>query len=270
MTLLAASSAAGKGFRRRPRSPRVDASLLLALPFVLLGAVLYASVGHGGATVYLAILTLAGFAIPPLVTTVLVLNVLAAGIAFLSFRHAGHLRPRLLLPFVLTSVPMAYVGGLVPLHGRAQELLLAAALLAAAARFLLFPRPPQAAAPREGWPFLVAAPLLGALLGFLAGATGIGGGIFLSPVLLVLGWADVREAANVAAAFIVLNSLAGLAAKLPRTPLDPALLLPMAATVLLGAAVGSFLGARRLPPRALQALLGVVLLAAGLKAALGL
>lgn len=242
------------------------ASLLLVVPLVFLGAALYSSVGHGGATVYLAILTLSGFALAPLTTTVLVLNILAAGIAFFMFRHAGHLRWRLLLPFLVTSVPMAYLGGLAPLSGRAQGIILGVALLAGAARLLFFASPPNLRVPRAGPLFYVGAPLLGAVLGFLAGATGIGGGIFLSPILLFLGWADVREAGNVASAFIVLNSLAGLVAKLPRTPLDTGLLLALGGAVVLGALIGSFTGAKRLPSRALQALLGAVLTVAGLKA----
>ena len=242
------------------------ADLWKVLPFVFVGALLYSSVGHGGATAYLAILTLAGFAVGDLVTTVLALNVLAAGIAFLTFRQAGHLRVRLLLPFVATSVPMAYLGGTLAVPGRAQEVILGAALLLAAARFLLVRDPPRLATlPREGAWLWVGAPLLGAILGLLAGLTGIGGGIFLSPILLVVGWADLREAGSVASAFIVLNSLAGLAAKLPRTPLDLDLLGPLAAVAALGAAVGSFAGARKLPPRALQVLLGLVLLVAAAK-----
>lgn len=245
----------------------MDPAFALLLAATLAGAILYTSVGHGGATVYLALLTLAGYATGPLTTTVLVLNILAASIAFVAFRQAGHLRVRLLLPFLATSVPAAYLGGLVDLSSRAQSLILASALLLAAARFLLFPTPPRIGrVPNEGPTALAIALSLGAVLGFLAGTTGIGGGIFLSPVLVALGWASVREAAAVASAFIVLNSLAGLAAKLPRTPLDLGLLLPMAAVVAVGAVVGGLAGARRLPPRALQAALGVVLLVAGVKA----
>lgn len=239
------------------------------LPFILVGALLYTSVGHGGATAYLAVLTLAGYAVGDLVTTVLVLNILAAGIAFVHFQQAGHLRLRLLLPFVITSVPAAYLGGRLPLSGRAQAIILGVALLVGAARFLLFERPPDLRAPRQGVAFYMGAPLLGALLGFLAGATGIGGGIFLSPVLLALGWADIKETGSVASAFIVLNSAAGLAAKLPTAPVDVALLAPLAATVVLGALVGAWAGARRLRTRAMQVMLGLVLAVAGVKALLG-
>lgn len=245
------------------------ARLAVILPFILVGALLYTSVGHGGATAYLAVLTLAGYAVPDLVTTVLVLNVLAAGIAFVQFSQAGHLRWRLLLPFVLASVPAAYLGAKLPLSGRVQAIILGVALLVAAARFLLFPEPPHFRLRQDGLAFRLGAPLLGALLGFLAGTTGIGGGIFLSPILLVLGWADIKEAASVASAFIVLNSLAALAAKLPTAPLDVGLLVPMGITVVVGALVGAWAGARRLRIRPMQVLLGCVLLVAGAKALLG-
>lgn len=239
--------------------------LLPILPFILAGAALYTSVGHGGATVYLALFALFGFATAPLVTTVLVLNIAAAAIAWLVFRQAGHLRWRLLVPFVVTSVPAAFLGGLVPLGGRAQAAILGFALLAAAVRFLAFPRLPARRLPRDDMRFYALAFVLGAVLGFLAGATGIGGGVFLSPILVALGWATVTEAASVASAFIVLNSLAGLAAKIRTTPVDPVLVVPLLAVVVAGAVAGSLLGARRLPPRSLQVLLGIVLLVAALK-----
>jgi uncharacterized protein len=245
------------------------APLLWVIPFILLGALLYTSVGHGGATAYLAVLTLAGYHVSGLVTTVLVLNILAAGVAFVHFQQAGHLRSRLLLPFVVTSVPAAYLGGLVPLSGRAQAIILGVALLAGAARFLLFAEPPRLDVKREGALYYVGAPLLGALLGFLAGATGIGGGIFLSPILLVLGWADIKEAASVASAFIVLNSVAGLVAKVQKVPIDVPLLIPLAITAVAGALLGAWAGARKLRTRPMQVLLGVVLLVAGVKALLG-
>lgn len=247
----------------------MDARLATTIPFILVGALLYTSVGHGGATAYLAVLTLAGYHVTDLVTTVLVLNILASGIAFLHFRQAGHLRRGLLLSFVITSVPAAYLGGKVPLSGRAQAIILGLALLAGAARFLLFPAPPNLGVPRTGPAFYAGAPILGAALGFLAGTTGIGGGIFLSPILLAFGWADIKETASVSSAFILLNSAAGLVAKLPRAPVDGVLLAPLAITVVLGAIVGAWAGARKLRTRAMQVLLGVVLLVAGAKALVG-
>lgn len=246
----------------------VPVELWIVLPFILVGAALYTSVGHGGATIYLALLTLAGFAVDVLVTTVLALNILAAGIAFGSFHHGGHLRPRLLWPFLVTSVPAAYLGGAVDLGGRTTELLLGVALLVAALRFLLVRGPPSPRplpARRTLW---IVAPVLGAVLGLLAGAVGIGGGIFLSPLLLFLGWANVKESAAIASAFIVLNSIAGLAARFDRTPVAVDFLFPLAVAVVVGALLGAFLGAVRLPRPVLQLLLGVVLILASLKALL--
>jgi uncharacterized membrane protein YfcA len=229
---------------------------------IFVGAALYTSVGHGGATVYTAILTLFGFAIAPLVTLVLVMNIVAAAIAWVMFRQAGFLRWRLLLPFLVTSVPFAYLGGLLPLTGRTQTIVLGLALLAGAIRLLVFAKPPSLSVRAEGALYYAIAATLGALLGFIAGATGIGGGIFLSPILVALGWANVKEAASVASAFIVLNSIAGLTARLPRTPIDPQYMAPFVAVVVVGALLGSFMGARRLPLRAVQISLGLVLLIA--------
>lgn len=243
--------------------------LALVLPFLFVGALLYSSVGHGGATVYLAIFTLAGYAINPLVTTVLVLNVLAAGIGFWRFTHAGHLRPRILWPFLVTSVPLAFVGGLVPLPSVVRGQILGVLLLVAAVRFLVIPvvRGPERAF--GGVSMYVVAPLVGAALGFAAGATGIGGGIFLSPLLVLFRWANVKQAGAVAAIFIVVNSLAGLAARVGRVPIAWDVLLPTAFVVVVGAVVGSWLGAVRVPKAALGNLLGIVLLVAGVKALLG-
>ena len=243
--------------------------LALVLLCLVIGAALYTSVGHGGATVYTAILTLFGFAIAPLVTLVLVMNIVAATIAWVMFRQAGFLRWRILLPFLVTSVPFAYVGGLLPLTGRTQAFILGLALLAGAIRLLFFARPPSLNVQLSGPAYYAFAAVLGALLGFLAGATGIGGGIFLSPILIALGWANVKEAASVASAFIVLNSLAGLAARLSRTPIDPNYVAPFVAVVVAGALIGSFMGARRLPFRSVQISLGFVLLIAATKNLLG-
>jgi hypothetical protein len=243
--------------------PSLD--LVPVLICIFIGAALYTSVGHGGATVYTAILTLFGFAIAPLVTLVLVMNIVAAAIAWVMFEQAGFLRWRPLVPFLVTSVPFAYVGGLLPLSGRAQAVVLGVALLAGSIRLLFFAKPPSLNVRIEGTAYYVFAAAVGALLGFMAGATGIGGGIFLSPILIALGWANVKEAASVASAFIVLNSLAGLAARLPRTPIEPHYVAPFVVVVVVAALLGSFMGARRLPFRAVQVSLGLVLLIAAAK-----
>lgn len=247
--------------------PSID--LVPVLLCIFVGAALYTSVGHGGATVYSAVLTLFGFAIGPLATLVLVMNIVAASISWVMYSQAGYLRWRLLLPFVVTSVPAAYLGGSLPITGRVQAVILGVALLGAGLRLLLFPRPPSLDLRVTGVAYYVLTAVVGAILGFLAGATGIGGGIFLSPILIALGWANVKEAASVASAFIVLNSVAGLVARLPRTPVDAQYVAPFVAIVIAGALIGSFAGARRMPFRAVQISLGVVLLIASAKNLLG-
>lgn len=239
------------------------------LPLFLAAAVLYSSVGHGGASAYLAILVLGGFDRSSVVPTVLVLNILVTTTGFINYYRAGHFSAsggrRLLLPFALSSIPGAFLGGMMVLPPRIFSGILGLALLAAALRFLLLaqtirPRPPLGSAITYG----VGLPA-GFILGFLAGLVGIGGGIFLSPLLLMLGWADAKKTAAVSAAFIILNSTSGLVAHiLWKTP-DWGLLLPLAAIVLIGGQAGSWWGAFRLLPVTLQRLLGMVLLVASIK-----
>ena len=243
----------------------MNADLLWLLPLFFTTALVYSSVGHGGASTYLAIFALFGFAHADIVPTVLVLNLLVSGLAFFHYQRAGHFDPRLLAPFVITSIPAAYVGGALQLSADAFSILLGITLLAAAVRFMFFSRPITARGhltPRRL--YLIGLPV-GLGLGFLAGLLGIGGGIFLSPLLLALGWADAKKTAAVSAAFIFLNSCAGLLAKTANTLPDWTLTGLLAAAVILGGAIGAYVGAVRLPPVVLQRLLALVLLVAAVK-----
>lgn len=238
----------------------------LLIPSIFLVAVLYSSVGHGGASGYLAVLALAGFARPEITPVVLVLNILVAVTGFVQYYLAGYFLPRLLLLFVVTSIPGAFIGGMIPVSEKVYAGLLGAALLAAAFRFLFLSRLVTAPTRSGGGPTYRTGLPIGLLLGILSGMVGVGGGIFLSPLLLLLGWADAKETAAVSSAFIVLNSLSGLAAHFLRgNPPAGELLFPLAVTVLIGGYAGSSMGARRLSLLSLQHLLGVVLLVAGLK-----
>lgn len=235
------------------------------LPLFLIAAVLYSSVGHGGASAYLAILVMAGFDRPSIAPTVLALNILVTATGFINYYKAGHFNPKLLSPFVLTSIPGAFLGGMIVLPPKIFSGILGLTLLATALRFLLLtqtirPRPSLGSAITYG----VGLPA-GFMLGFLAGLMGIGGGIFLSPLLLMLGWADAKKTAAVSAAFIILNSTSGLVAHLLWKTPDWGLLLPLAAIVLIGGQAGSWWGAFRVLPVTLQRLLGVVLLVASIK-----
>lgn len=236
---------------------------LLAL-FVI--ALLYSSVGHGGASGYLAILVLAGYMRSEITPVVLILNIAVASTGFFHYARAGHFSFKRLKPLVITSIPAAFVGGMIPLNDRIYSALLGFTLLIAALRFLFVARIFHA---RESPPLVSSntwALPIGAVLGLLAGMVGVGGGIFLSPLLLFLGWADAKQTAAVSAAFIVLNSGSGLAAHLIQgAVVDWTLLSSIAATIYIGGFLGSFLGAWRISLRTLQQLLGSVLAIASFK-----
>ncbi len=227
---------------------------------LLLVAILYSSTGHGGGTGYIAVLVLAGYAAADAAPVALALNLVVATTALVAFQRKGGAHPRLLLPLAVAGIPLAVVGSLMPLSPDAVAWVLAPALLIAAG--LLWFRPE--AHPRQvAWPVLVA---IGAVLGLLAGMTGIGGGIYLTPILLMAGWARKQEAAWVSAGFIVLNSAAGLAARVAAgSAPDAGTLLGFAAPVLVGGLVGSFLGAGWFNPVAYRRVLSTILGLATLK-----
>ncbi|MDH3513503.1 MAG: sulfite exporter TauE/SafE family protein, partial [Gammaproteobacteria bacterium] len=222
------------------------------------------SVGHGGASGYLAAMALFGVSATLMKPAALTMNIVVAGLVFVRLWRAGYFNARLFWSFALGSIPLAFVGGAILLHERAYQYLVAVALLVAAWRLLVAGHePPTHAAPRPG----VALPL-GAGLGFVSGLTGVGGGIFLSPLLLLLRWASMRTTAAVSSAFILVNSIAGLAGLLGSGVPLPGGLPWMVVAALAGAVVGSELAVRRLAPARLRQLLGVVLVIAAVKMAL--
>jgi uncharacterized membrane protein YfcA len=235
---------------------------LLLYPAIFLVALLYASVGHAGASGYIAVLTLLGF--PPEVVrpTALTLNVAVAVLGTWTFWRAGHLRPSLLWPFALTGAPFALLGGALRLPTAWFQVLIGLVLLASAARLLL--RPP-AERPTRAPPRPAVALATGAALGLMAGLTGTGGGIFLTPLLLFAGWASTREAAAVSAAFILVNSIAGLIGFVATGGAVPGLVGPLLLVVAVGGGLGAWLGARRLAARVIATLLAAVLIIAGFK-----
>ncbi|HVG28307.1 MAG TPA: sulfite exporter TauE/SafE family protein [Pyrinomonadaceae bacterium] len=240
--------------------------LLLSL-LVLLAAALYSSVGHGGASAYLAAMALFGLAPAVMKPTALCLNLLVASLTTFRFYRAGHFSWRTFLPFAAGSVPFAFLGGALTLPTNLYKQVVGAVLLYAAVRLFLHARAKSDADAGAGarTPPLWLAALLGAGLGFLSGLTGVGGGIFLSPLLLLMGWADVRRTAGVSAAFILVNSAAGLLGNVASVKSLPAALPYLAAAALAGGLVGSELGSRRLPSPAIRRLLALVLLIAGVK-----
>lgn len=237
---------------------------VLAGPF-LIASLLYSTVGHGGASAYLAISALAGLSREAMVPIALSLNVLVTSFGLWHYQRAGHFSGALLLPFVVTSIPAAFLGGSLKISPRIFAAVLGTMLLLAAMRLLGLGRrirPRWADEPRLLWPLGLS---LGAVLGLFAGLIGVGGGIFLSPLLLLLRWADAKRTAATSAAFIWLNSLSGLLAHTLRGTPQWELLLPLMAVVAVGGLLGSRLGARSFSPVLIQRLLAVVLLLASLK-----
>lgn len=240
----------------------MDPTLILAVLFFV-AALLYGSVGHAGASAYLASMALVGIAPDVMKPTALVLNILVASIVTFRFARAGYVRPRAFLPFLLGSIPAAFIGGGLTLPTTVYRPLVGAVLLVAAARFgWTATRAGDDFPPRAPWPGAVAS---GAGIGLLAGLTGTGGGIFLTPLLLAAGWAGTRFAAGTSAAFILANSISGLAGNLASVgSLPPAIPLWLGA-VAVGGAIGSQLGSRRMPAPWIRRALAAVLLVAGLK-----
>src|SRR5207253_7146750 len=234
----------------------------LVLLFLAIGVIafLYSSVGHAGASGYIATMTLFGIAPAIIRPTALVLNILVASIGTFQFWRAGHFSWKLFWPFALLSIPAAYVGGYLQPSASALRILIGIVLLFSATR-LLFRRsdPPQTLPPSR--PTAIST---GAGLGFLAGLTGTGGGIFLTPLLLCCEWAHIRQAAAVSALFIWVNSIAGLVGYFTKVRSIPSLGLTLAAAAIIGGIVGSHLGSRRFAVRMISFLLASVLLIAGM------
>lgn len=239
---------------------------LLALLFLLVAA-LYGSVGHAGASGYLAVMALVGVAPERMKPTALVLNIIVATLATWNFRRAGVFYPRQVLPLALGSVPMAFVGGSIHASSPWYRPLLALVLAVAAARLLLRRPAPAGAGPTEPRLPWLASMGIGAGIGLLSGLTGTGGGIFLTPLIVFLGWATVRQSAGISALFILVNSVAGLAGNSSSAPAPTADLALLAGAAAVGGFAGSWLGASRLPERPLSMLLGAVLSIAAIKLA---
>ena len=232
---------------------------------MLVAAFAYASVGHGGASAYIAAMALAGIAPPAMRPIALVLNILVSAIASYKFWRAGYFRWRLFWPFAAVSIPLAFVGGAITLPGHAYKILVGVVLIYAAWQLWRSARAGEEMREvRE--PPVALAMAVGGTLGLLAGLTGVGGGIFLSPMLLLLGWAGTKQTSAVAAPFILVNSLAGLAAgfTMKSASLPPQIWI-LGIAVLIGGWLGAEYGSRRFANPFIRRMLAVVLAVAGAK-----
>ena len=240
----------------------VSETLIIAILFFA-GAALYASVGHGGASSYLAIMGLFSLAQDVMKPTALALNILVASVATFKFYRAGLFSWRLFWPFAVASIPAAFVGGAVMLPARSYKIVVGVVLLYAAVwMFRSAMRPiSKETHPPPPW----AALLAGLAIGFLSGLTGVGGGIFLSPLLLSMGWAETRATSGVTAPFILVNSIAGLLGHIASVSQLPPNVPVWGAAALIGGWIGASYGSKRAPVPVLRQLLSLVLVVAGAK-----
>ena len=237
-------------------------SITLAILFFV-AALLYSSVGHAGASGYLAAMALVGISPAVMKPTALALNILVAIIATVKFYRVGAFSWRLFLPLAVTAVPCAYLGGLLTLPTNIYKPVIGVVLLYAA--WYSF-RTASKTVSYQIRP--VPIPLLsfsGAALGLLSGLTGVGGGIFLSPLMLFFRWAEIKTISGVAAAFILVNSIAGLTGVLSKAPGLPSALPLWALVVVIGGYIGAEYGSKRFRNPTLQRLLALVLVVAGIK-----
>lgn len=232
---------------------------------MLVAAFGYASVGHGGASAYIAAMALVGIAPAEMRPIALLLNLVVSSVATYKFWRAGHFRWSLFWPFAIVSVPMAYVGGAITLPGQAYKVLVGVVLVYAAWQLWRSGRGGEELRPvRE--PPVAGAAAIGAAMGLLAGLTGVGGGIFLSPLLLMLGWAGTKQTSAVAAPFILVNSIAGLAAIFAAgSAALPDYVWILGIAVLAGGWLGAEYGSRRFANPIVRRMLAVVLALAGAK-----
>jgi uncharacterized protein len=235
----------------------------LVLLFLAIGVIafLYSSVGHAGASGYIAVMTLWGIAPTVIRPTALVLNILVASIGAFQFWRAGHFTWKLFWPFALLSIPAAYFGGYLQPSASVLKILIGLVLLFSAVR-LIFRRADPTEIVTPSRPTAIS---VGAGLGFLSGLTGTGGGIFLTPLLLFCRWAHIRQAAAVSALFILVNSIAGLVGYFTKVHSIPSLGFVLAGAAIIGGTVGSHLGSRRFAVRVISLFLATVLLIAGTK-----
>ena len=244
----------------------VSETVVIGILFFV-GAALYASVGHGGASSYLAVMGLFSLAPEVMKPTALALNILVSAVATLKFYRAGLFKWNLFWPFAIASIPAAYVGGATTLPARWYKVLVGFVLIYAAVWMFRSSLRPINKEPHA--PPLWAAIVSGLAIGFLSGLTGVGGGIFLSPLLLYMGWSETRATSAVAAPFILVNSISGLLGHLSSVAQLPANIPLWGATAVLGGWIGASYGSKRAPAPVLRQLLSLVLIVAGSKLIFG-
>lgn len=238
----------------------MELAIVVAL---MLTAFLYSSVGHGGASGYLALMALFAIETAVMRSSALTMNLFVAGISFISFYRGGHFKWNIFFPFAAASVPMAFLGAQTTINPTLYKIILGIFLLIAVARMLIRPNKEFEQSKNLA---IIPALLIGAFLGFFSGMIGIGGGIILSPVLLVFHWANVKEAAGISALFILVNSLSGLIGLgLADNIAYPSYFPLWIPAVIIGGLMGGYSGSFKYSPAGLRYVLAGVLLMASFK-----
>jgi hypothetical protein len=237
-------------------------SLILFYILLFLVAFLYSSVGHGGASGYLALMAL--FSISPEVMkpTALLLNLFVSLTSFIQFYRGRHFEWKIFLPFAIVSVPMAFVGGLITVDAGIYKKILGVLLLIPIARFIFFANLGVGELKKSN---LILSLMIGAIIGFLSGLIGIGGGIILSPVLLLLKWTDMKQTAAISALFIFVNSLSGLGGQLTKGIHFSPDMYAYVAVAFVGGLCGAYYGSLKFRQDILKYLLAAVLMVAAYK-----
>lgn len=232
---------------------------LCILPII---AFLYAGVGHGGASGYLALMSLFSMAPETMKPTALLLNLFVAGTAFYFYYKEGYFNKKLFLSFAITSIPMAYWGGTIQVETGVYKIILGILLIFAVLKMLnVFGKENESIREIKFWQGIV----IGGIIGFFSGLIGIGGGIILSPVILLLHWGKMKEAAAVSALFIWVNSAAGLAGQFSNGLVLNNQSMLMVVLAVLGGFLGSYYGSKKMTNKKIRYMLSIVLLAASLK-----
>ena len=235
-------------------------NLIILIPFFFLIALLYSMAGLGGGSAYITVMVLTGVPKDIFPVIALLCNLIVAGQGAIHFRRAGHFRWHLFWPFAATSIPLAYLGGRLYIPDIWFKAILAAALSIASIRLLFWKKSKVKVQTEEK--SLIIKLIIGSLLGLMAGITGIGGGIYLIPVLILTRLATPQEASAVASLFIVVNSMSGLAGQLSKGHVDWQLFLPLSVVVFIAGFIGSRIGARRLKGEILQKIVGLIMIIA--------
>ncbi|PUZ29428.1 hypothetical protein DCC81_08255 [Chitinophaga parva] len=236
--------------------------LLLFYALLLLVAFLYASVGHGGASGYLALMALFGIAPAVMKPTALLLNLFVSLTAFIQFYRGKYFSWKIFIPLALASIPLSFIGGMITVDGAIYKKMLGVLLLLPVIRFFFFQNVPDTELKESNpwWSLLI-----GGAIGLLSGMIGIGGGVILSPVLLLLRWSNQKQAAAISALFIFVNSLAGLGGQLTKGIQFTPGMISYVLVAFLGGLLGAWVGARKFSHGALKYLLGTVLAIAAYK-----